>query len=423
MKDARKLHNKPELETSIWNNFRADFTLDPKYIHLGLAVHVPHSISLNKEIDQYRAMIDQNPDRMRKERHSYTGETIAAAAKYLNTSKDLIALTESSTMAMAIVLNGFIFKKGDEIITTDSEHYSLEKLCEYNAKRNDLKIKKFEISKIIKNISKKEIVTGLLEKITDKTRLIAISWVNSKYGLKMPLKEIGKELKKINFSRSENKKILICVDGVHGFGIENIASIHDLEIDYFAAGCHKWLFGPRGTALLWANERGWKRIEPTIPSFEKIAWDIFLSWENRKFKEEEILKSKFCTPGGFKNFEYIWALKHAFEIQEKIGKQRIYEKVKYLSNLCKNELKKIKNLVLITPISAELSSGFVCFNFIGIEPSSIVKKMFEKNIIIGQSPYKDSCLRITPSIYNTEEEIITACNMLNNIMNELRNEK
>ena len=55
-------------------------------------------------------MIDQNPDRMRK-RHSGLGETIAAATKYLNTSKDLIALTESSTMAMAIVLNGFIFKK------------------------------------------------------------------------------------------------------------------------------------------------------------------------------------------------------------------------------------------------------------------------------------------------------------------------
>ncbi|WGL60883.1 aminotransferase class V-fold PLP-dependent enzyme [Pigmentibacter sp. JX0631] len=421
MKEAYNLIKK--IDEEYWKKFRNDFILDPNFIHLSLAIQVSHSIQLNKEIDKYRSMIDKNPDLMRRERHFHTGETITAAAKYLNTSKDLIALTESSTMAMAIVLNGFIFKKDDEIITTDSEHYSLEKLCEYNAVRQNLSIKKFELSKVIKGIKKEQIINGILDKITDKTKLIAISWVNSKYGLKMPIKDIAKKLKKINFSRSENEKILFCVDGVHGFGVEAFQSIHELDVDYFAAGCHKWLFGPRGTAILWASEKGWKRIEPTIPSFEKIAWDIFLSWENKKFKEEELLKSKFCTPGGFKNFEYIWALKYAFENQEKIGKINIYKKIKYLADICKKELIKIKNLELITPLNSELSSGFICFNFTGIEPSSIVKKMYDKNIIIGQSPYKDTCLRITPSIFNTEEEIITACNLLRIIIKEIRNEK
>ena len=117
--------------------------------------------------------------------------------------------------------------------------------------------------------------------INNKTSLIAISWVNSRYGIKFPLKEISKELKKINFSREENKKILLCVDGVHGFGIENLNSIHELGVDFFAAGCHKWLFGPRGTGLLWCSERGWKRLNPIIPSFEKIAWDHYLEWDNK----------------------------------------------------------------------------------------------------------------------------------------------
>ncbi|MGY3802581.1 aminotransferase class V-fold PLP-dependent enzyme [Pigmentibacter ruber] len=421
MKEAYNLL--PKINEKFWKKFREDFILDRNFIHLSLAIQVSHSIKLNKEIDKYRSMIDKNPDLMRKERHIHTGETIAAAAKYLKTSKDLIALTESSTMAMAIALNGFIFKKDDEIITTDSEHYSLEKLCEYNAKRQNLKIKKFELSSLIKGITKEQIIDGILKNITEKTKLIAISWVNSKYGLKMPIKEIAKKLKKINFSRNEMDKILLCVDGVHGFGVEAFDSIHDLDVDFFAAGCHKWLFGPRGTAILWASERGWKRIEPTIPSFEKIAWDVFLSWEKKKFKEEELLKSKFCTPGGFKNFEYIWALKHAFEMHEKIGKINIYNKIKYLTDICKKELKKIKNLELITPINSELSSGFICFNFIGIDPSSIVKKMYDYNVIIGQSPYKDTCLRITPSIYNTEEEIIAACALLKKIIQEIRNEK
>jgi len=405
-----------------WKIFRNNYILDQKIIHFTLAIHVPHSLSLNKEIDYYRKLIDTNPDLMRRERHKYTTETLEAAARYLGTDKSLIALTDSSTMSLSLILNGFEFQNGTEILTTDSEHYSLEKLCESSAKKYNLTIKKINISNILHNISKKQIVKNIVDNINDKTCLIAISWVNSKYGIKFPLKEISKELKKINFSREENKKILLCVDGVHGFGIENLNSIHDLGVDFFAAGCHKWLFGPRGTGLLWCSERGWKRLNPIIPSFEKIAWDHYLEWDNKKYNEDELIKSRMCTPGGFKTFEYFWALKHAFETHEKIGKVNIQERVHYFSQICKNEIKKIPNAILLTPISSSLSSGFICFKIKDIKPEKIVAKMTEQNIIIGQSPYKDSCLRITPSIYNTEEEVLFACNKLFEIVNELNHE-
>ena len=129
-----------------WKIFRSNYTLDPKFIHFALAVHVPHSISLNKKIDYYRSLIDRNPDLMRRERHKYTHATLDAAAKYLGTDKDLIALTDSSTMSLSLVLNGLEFNACEEILTTNSEHYSLEKLCENSARKYNLSIRKIDIS-------------------------------------------------------------------------------------------------------------------------------------------------------------------------------------------------------------------------------------------------------------------------------------
>ena len=120
-----------------------------------------------------------------------------------------------------------------------------------------------------------------------------------------------------------------------------------------------------------------------------------------------------------KSFEYIWALRHSFEYQEKIGKKRIHDRVHYLCSLCKNELSKIPNIKIYTPFDPELSSGFICFNIEGVKASEIVKKMGEYNIIMGQSPYKESCARLTPCTYNTEQEILIACNKLKDIAKEL----
>ena len=88
------------------------------------------------------------------------------------------------------------------------------------------------------------IVDMISKNITDKTRVIALTWVHSSTGVKIPVSKISWMIAKQNESRG--KKIIFCVDGVHGFGIENI-SMNELGCDFFAPGTHKWLFGPRGT--------------------------------------------------------------------------------------------------------------------------------------------------------------------------------
>jgi selenocysteine lyase/cysteine desulfurase len=53
-------------------------------------------------------------------------------------------------------------------------------------------------------------------------------------------------------------RVFLCVDGVHGFGVE-AATPAALGCDSLVAGCHKWLFGPRGTGLIWGRSDAWVR--------------------------------------------------------------------------------------------------------------------------------------------------------------------
>ena len=41
----------------------------------------------------------------------------------------------------------------------------------------------------------------------------------------------------------------------------------DLGCDFFVAGCHKWLFGPRGTGIAWGKMAAWAGTRPVIPPF------------------------------------------------------------------------------------------------------------------------------------------------------------
>lgn len=46
--------------------------------------------------------------------------------------------------------------------------------------------------------------------------------MHSSTGLKLLLRRIADALEQLNAKREEQQKVLMCVDGVHGFGVEDI---------------------------------------------------------------------------------------------------------------------------------------------------------------------------------------------------------
>ena len=105
---------------------------------------------------------------------------------------------------------------------------------------------------------------ALRRSIGPRTRLVAITWVHSSTGVKLPVRSIADAIKDVNTARPADQRITLVVDGVHALGAEAF-EVGKLGCDVFVAGCHKWLWGPRGTGLVWANPAAWARMSPGDP--------------------------------------------------------------------------------------------------------------------------------------------------------------
>ncbi|MGE0683093.1 MAG: aminotransferase class V-fold PLP-dependent enzyme, partial [Candidatus Binatia bacterium] len=123
--------------------------------------------------------------------------------------------------------------------------------------------------------SQEEIVDTLVKAVQPRTRVVAVTWVHSSTGVKLPIRRMAEALATINATRSEADRVLLCVDGVHGFGVENV-HLADLGCDFFIAGCHKGIFGPRGTGLVWGKPEAWPLAPEIIPSFSLEAYRAWL---------------------------------------------------------------------------------------------------------------------------------------------------
>ena len=384
-----------------WPEVRSQFPLEKGKIHMAQMLLASHPRPVQEAINRHRERFDANPTEY-WENNFQTAEprVLKSASEYLEAEPGEIALTDSTTQGLGTLYCGFRLKSGDEILTTTHDHYSTEKALEFAAMKSGASINRISLYDNPADVSVDEIVGRLKKAIRPNTRLVAVTWVHSSTGVKLPLREMSEVIRVMNSRRDSSDRIYFAVDGVHGFGIENV-NMRELGCDYFVAGTHKWLFGPRGTGFIWARKDAWDMVIPTIPAFSYSAYGAWLGL----MPEENMNFSDRSSPGGFHAFDHRWALGEAFDFHMRIGKDKVELRTHQLSSMLKEGLSELSHIKLHTPLSSRLSAGINCFEVDGMTPVEVVSRLHEKHIIGSTSPYRISYARLTPCIINTEDEV------------------
>jgi isopenicillin-N epimerase len=107
-----------------WEWVRAQFTLAPDHVHMSSFLMSSYPRSVREEIERHRRAIDENPVLALKHGRSQPAKVTAAAAEYLEGSPQEVALTDSTTMGLALVYHGLPLRAGQEVLTTTHDHYS-----------------------------------------------------------------------------------------------------------------------------------------------------------------------------------------------------------------------------------------------------------------------------------------------------------
>ena len=399
--NALAAESAPMPDLSSWEAVRAQFTLDPALAHFASFFIASHPAPVRDAIEAWRRAMDRNPYQIideglfTDEAHNIPLKVQATIAHYLGGRAEDVALIRSTTEGLALIYHGLPLRAGDEVLVTAHDHFSHHVSAQYAAERAGATMRKVPLYDDAKDASVDSLVNNLLKGIGPKTRSVGLTWVHSSTGMRLPIREMAQALK------AKHPDVLLILDGVHGIGAvdETLATI---GVDYISAGTHKWMFGPRGTGVLWSSAEGWARLRPLVPSFSE--WESYYAWtEERPLKGPT--NAARMTPGGFHAFEHQWAMKAAFEMHESMGKARVAARIHALNTQLKDAFAGHPKIHVHTPRSPDLSAGLVAFEIAGMKPEDVVKRLGEKNIVASTSPYAVVYARLAPSLVNTPAEV------------------
>lgn len=384
-----------------WEAVRDQFPLSRDFIHMSCFFLASHPTPVRDAIEAHRRGLDDNPIRYWQD-HSERLEAavLSAAAEYLGVNPRDIALTDSTTMGLGLLYGGLHLRPDQEVLTTVHDHYSTEVSLRLRAQRAGASIRQIPLYRDLHAVSREEIVETLAKAVRPQTRIVAVTWVHSSTGLKLPIREMADALAKINAGRADDDRALLCVDGVHGLGVEDVR-MEDLGCDFLIAGTHKWLFGPRGTGLVWGHARAWPVAHAIIPTFNFDAYRIWM----KEIPPRDLPFGAIMTPGGFHSFEHRWAVAEAFRFHQAIGKGRVAERIHALNDRLKAGLAGMRHVKLHTPRARDLSAGIVCFEVDGWKPHRVVDHLRARWIMASVTPYATQYVRLAPSLLTLPEEV------------------
>jgi selenocysteine lyase/cysteine desulfurase len=348
-----------------------------------------HPETVDAEITRYRRALDRDPAGVG--RLSGPGETEVreAAGRYMGVESADVGLTTSTTMGLAILYHGFKLGPGHEILYTTHDHTATNTSIRYKAEMSGATVRQVALYDEMQPdlADPSQMIERLRDAIRPETRVFGTTWVHSNNGLKIPIAELSKVIAEANRARDEDDQISFVVDGVHGFGIENVG-MAELGCDFFSAGTHKWIFGPRGTGVVWGRPEAQDRVFPIIPSFTRGGWGGRMS------------------PGGFNAYDHRLAVGKAFDFHMTLDKARVQARIHELNTMLKEGLAAMDQVRLYTPVDARLSSGITCFNIEGVQRGEVVRRLRDEHRIIASTSWgRPGGVRLTPGLLNNEDEV------------------
>jgi L-cysteine/cystine lyase len=164
-------------------------------------------------------------------------------ASLIGASPEHVALTSSTTDGCNIALAGFGLEPGDEVVTTNSEHPGL--LAPLHASGATVRVAE------VTEKTPAEGVRAIVDAVTPRTRLIALSHVIWTTGDVIPIDEVKRET-----------GLPVLVDGAQSVGA---IPVDVGEADFYTVSCQKWLCAPEPTGALYVRDPD--RLRVAIPTY------------------------------------------------------------------------------------------------------------------------------------------------------------
>lgn len=303
-------------------------------------------------------------------------------AQLIDCETDEIAFFQSCAWGISQFAFGIDLKENDEVLIFDQEYssnlYPWQAACR-SKKAHLILVDSGKHLSIDANL--------LISKITAKTKVISVSWVQYQTGAMVDLEILSAACKQ--------KNILLFVDATQALGIHQI-SFKNLALDGLACGSHKWLNAPVGVGFLALKKE-------LIQNMKPIGIGALTYGECDDPSELECIPKLNATkfePGARQVLE-ITGLGKSIEQIITVGCENLKQEAFRIAALIRERLLEL-DYSIFSPHKNLNDSQFICFSDKKIDKKLTQKFLYEQGIRL---PLRGEGLRLTPHAINLESEV------------------
>ncbi|NOX56316.1 MAG: aminotransferase class V-fold PLP-dependent enzyme [Planctomycetes bacterium] len=373
-------------------SIRSQWTIPDEVTYLNHGSFGPSPQVVQEERQRwYRKLEAQPMDFYLRELEDAWDAALSELAAFVGARPQDIVFVENATTGMNIVAQSVPLEPGDEVLLSDHEYGAVKRIWETTCAEKGAKVV-YGCWPLAPR-SPRELVDGLMERASRRTRLIVVSHVTSPTAMVVPVEAICAE--------ARQRDIPVCVDGPHAIAMLPV-DLGRIGCAFYTASCHKWLCAPFGSGFLYVDESYRDGLRPAVRS-----WGLSLSGRPSRW-QDEFLWVGTRDPSAF------LAVPAAIRFLRQYGPERFRERTHALARFARQQIVERIGDHGLVPDSPEWYASMVS---LPLPPSDITPRSglrdplqeslwSEYGIEVPVLTFRDRrILRVSCHLYNDRQDI------------------
>jgi len=357
---------------------RADFPILTRTLADGFPLVYLDSANTSQKpqvvIDAMVDHLERHNSNVARAMHQLGAESSAAfeaardkVAAFLNApSRDEVVFTKNASEALNLVANTLAWARGpleigegDEVVITEMEHHSNIVPWQLLTERKGATLRWFGLTD-----EGRLDLSNIDELITERTKVVALTWVSNMLGTVNPVAEIAR--------RAHEVGAIVVVDASQAapqMPVDVVAS----GADFLAFTGHKVL-GPTGIGVLWGRREIFAQLPPFLGGGEMIAT---VTMERSTYAD---IPHRF--EAGTPPIVEAVGLGAAVDYLSALGMENVQRHEEAITGYALEGLATVKGLTVMGPTTAHQRGGAISFEIEGVHPHDVSQVLDSRGIAV-----------------------------------------
>ena len=272
------------------------FSMAPNYTNLNHGSYGSPPTAVLQAAQQYELNMEQCPDAFfRYDVWGLMNNVRKKIATYIGANEDDVAFIPNASHGVNAILRSLKLKPGEKVLYLNIAYKMVQNTLTYLEDELDASLLQVNLTFPGSNDLILQAVRSALQAHPGQVKLASFSHIASLPGFILPVEEL------IELCHAHG--VMVLIDGAHALG-QIPLNLNKLNADFWVGNGHKWLYSPKGSAVVWVRKDRQALIEPTT-----------ISWEGQGDTHYQLA---FAYTGTSSYSPYL-AMKDALEFREWLG--------------------------------------------------------------------------------------------------------